>query len=110
MKTITINEKALERISNLIPELNQDNGTVNVNIEFFSFTDVIWTIQNLLEITNDLIIDCSDGDERRIMDISANLVRIAKNLLPIKSGEFLDMLIGEIKHIDESKLKLIQQK
>ena len=30
MKTITINEKALERISNLIPELNQDYGTVNV--------------------------------------------------------------------------------
>ena len=57
-----------------------------------------------------MIIDCPDGDERRIMDISANLVRIAKNLLPIKSGEFLDVLIGEIKHIDESKLKLIQQK
>ena len=28
MKTITINEKALERISNLIPELNQDNGKI----------------------------------------------------------------------------------
>ena len=110
MKTITINEKALERISNLIPELNQDNGTVNVNIEFFSFTDVIWTIQNLLDVTDDMIINCPVGNEKRVMDISANLVRIAKNLLPIKSGEFLDMLIGEIKHIDESKLKLIQQK
>ena len=110
MKTITINEKALERISNLIPELNQDNGTVNVNIEFFNFTDVIWTIQNLLDVTDDMIINCPVGNEKRVMDISANLVRIAKNLLPIKSGEFLDVLIGEIKHIDESKLKLIQQK
>ena len=110
MKTITINEKALESISNLIPELNQDNGTVNVNIEFFNFTDVIWTIQNLLDVTDDMIINCPVGNEKRVMDISANLVRIAKNLLPIKSGEFLDVLIGEIKHIDESKLKRIQQK
>ena len=110
MKTITINEKALESISNLIPELNQDNGTVNVNIEFFNCKDVIWTIQNLLDVTDDMIINCPVGNEKRVMDISANLVRIAKNLLPIKSGEFLDVLIGEIKHIDESKLKRIQQK
>lgn len=110
MKTITINEKALESIYNLIPELNQDNETLNVNIEFFSFTDLMWTIQNLLEISNNMIIDCSDNDQRRVMDISANLVRVAKNLLPIKSGEFLDMLINDIKHVDESKLKRIQQK
>lgn len=110
MKTITINEKALENISNLIPELNQDNETLKVNIEFFSFSDLMWTIQNLLEITNRMLIDCPDENKRQTIDVSANLVRMATNLLPVKSGEFLDMLIGEIKYKDASKLKKIPQK
>ena len=105
MKTVTINKNALEKISNLVPELNQGNQSVNVNIEFYSFTDVVWTIQTLLDVANNMILDCSDGDEKRVLSASNNLIRMAKNLLPINSANFLDMLLEQVQGENTEEIK-----
>jgi hypothetical protein len=109
MKTVTINQEALEQISKLIPELNQDTQSVNVNVEFYSFTDIVWTIGDLLQVVNDTLMNYQEG-EKEVISTSINLVRLAKNLLSIQNAEFLDLLVGEIKYKNENQLKEIEQK
>jgi len=101
MKTVTINKEALQKISSLVPGLNQADRSVNVNVEFYSFSDVVWTIQSLLDVASNMMMNCSDGDEKRVLDVSNNLIRMAHHLVP----EF----IVDIQYRDNSNLEEVPQ-